>query len=131
MAFLAVAFASALNNVSQLHDFAATLAGVSQQERGGLAALELARDRVNPNLELTPENSDVDWLGLLDAGSFLSAVDAYGSPAYSAAELASAPENARVAADKVSGAALSVGAVFGAQRRFSLHRGQPQERARR
>ena len=88
---------------------AATLAGFTQQERGSLAALELARDRVDPGLELTEENSDVDWLGLLDAGSYLSAVDAYGSPAYSPAELAGAPERGRVAADKVSGAALGIG----------------------
>ena len=108
-AVLAVALASALSNGTQLHDFAATLAGFSQQERGSLAALELARDRVDPNLELTTENSGVDWLGLLDAGSYLSAADAYGSPAYPPDHLAQAPENTRVSADKVSAAALRVG----------------------
>jgi hypothetical protein len=70
--------------------------------------LELARDRVDPALELNQQNSDVDYIGLLDAGSYLSVVDAYGSPAYTAAELPSAPEPARIAADKVSGAALGI-----------------------
>ena len=81
------------------------LAGFAQQERGGLAALELARGQVSPDLELTEQNSGVDYLGLLDAGSYFSAIDAYGSPAYTPAELASAPEPARVSADMVSAAA--------------------------
>ena len=72
------------------------------------AALELTRGRVDPRFELTEENSDVDYLELLDAGSYFSAVDAYGSPAYTPAELASASEAARVAADKVFAAALGV-----------------------
>jgi hypothetical protein len=105
---LGVAVMAALSNYTTLRDAANGLAGIAQKERGGLAALELARDRVDPGLKLTPENSDVDYLGLLDAGSYLSAVDAYGSPAYSPAELADASEVARVAADKVSGAVLGI-----------------------
>jgi hypothetical protein len=105
---IAVAVMSALSNYTRLRDAANGLAGIAQQTRGGLAALELARDGVDPGLELTTQNSDVDYLGLMDAGSYLSAVDAFGSPAYSPAELASAPEPARVAADKVSGAALGI-----------------------
>jgi hypothetical protein len=108
MVILAVAVAAALSNYTQLRDAAGGLAGIAQKERGGLAALELARDQVDPGLVLTPENSDVDYLGLTDAGAYLSAVDAFGSPAYSPAELAGAPEVGRVAADKVSGAALGI-----------------------
>ena len=107
-AVVAVASAAALMNLTSLRDAVPTLVTMAQQERGGLAALELARDRVDPALALDPQNSDVDYLGLLDAGSYLSAVDAYGSPAYTPAELAGAPEVARVAADKVSGAALRI-----------------------
>jgi hypothetical protein len=108
-AVVAVASAAAVANVTSLRDAVPTLATIAQQERGGLAALELARDRVDPALLLVPQNSDVDYLGhQLDAGSYLSAVDAYGSPAYTPAELAGAPEDARVAADKVSGAALRI-----------------------
>ncbi|HEY1237569.1 MAG TPA: hypothetical protein VGE91_04480 [Solirubrobacterales bacterium] len=107
-AILAVAILATLSNVTKLKDAAAGLAGIAQQTRGGLAALELARDTVDPALELNQQNSGVDYIDLLDAGSYLSAVDAYGSPAYSAAELPGAPEPARIAADKVSGAALRI-----------------------
>jgi hypothetical protein len=108
IAILVVSVAATLNNFTQLRDAANGLAGIAQQERGGLAALELARNQVDPGLVLTPQNSDVDYLGLVDARSYFSAVDAYGSPAYSPEELAGAPEVARVAADKVSGAALGI-----------------------
>jgi len=101
-------FAAAAANGARLHDAAGGLTAFAQKERGGLAALELARDRVDPHLELTQENSGVDYLGLLDAGSYLSAVDAYGSPAYTPAELVTAPESARSAADMVSAAALGI-----------------------
>jgi hypothetical protein len=111
VAVLAVALAASLANVSRLKDAAHGLQGIAQQQRGGLAALELARDQVSPDLELTEANSGVDYLGLLDAGSYLSAVDAFGSPAYSAAELPTAPEAGRVAADRVSALALRVGLV--------------------
>jgi hypothetical protein len=100
---------AALANAPELFDASDGLADQSVREKGGLAALELSRDQVDPGLELTEENSDVNYLLLLDAGSYLSAVDSYGSPAYSPEELASAPEPARVAADKVFGAALGLG----------------------
>ena len=103
-----VATAAAVSNLSQLRDSANGLAGIAEQERGGLAALELTRGRVDPGLELTQQNSEVDYLNLLDAGSYLSAVDAYGSPAYTPAELVRSPETARVAADKGFGTALGV-----------------------
>jgi hypothetical protein len=108
IALLALAVSSALANFTRLRDAAHGLEGIAEQERGGLAALELAREVVDPGLVLTPDNSDVDYLNLVDAGSYLSAVDAYGSPAYRPAELAGAPEVARVAADKVSAAALRI-----------------------
>jgi hypothetical protein len=104
-----VGFAAALSNAPELNDAAKGIAGLAQQERGGLAALELTRDRVDPGLTLTEENSDVNYLLEVTAGSYLAAVDAHGSPAYTAAELETASEPARVAADKVFGAALRVG----------------------
>ena len=107
-AIVVVAAAAALANASRLRDAAHGLEGIAQQQRGGLAALELTRDEVDPELELTEENSDVDYLGLLDAGSYLSAADEDGSPAYSPQELETAPEAARIAADKVFGAALAL-----------------------
>jgi hypothetical protein len=111
VAVLAVALAAGVANLSLLKTNAHGLQGIAQQQRGGLAAIELARDVVSPDLQLTQENSGVDYLGLLDAGSYLSAVDAFGSPAYSAAELPNAPEAGRVAADRVSALALQVALV--------------------
>jgi hypothetical protein len=104
-----VGAAAALANGVRLRDAAHTLAGIAQQQRGDLAALELLRGQVAPEFELTEENSGVDYLGTLDAGSYFSAVDAYGSPAYTPAELATAPEAGRVGADKVFASALGVG----------------------
>ena len=108
-AVLAVAAVAAIANLSTLHDaWAGIFANLGRYQRADLAALELSRDSVDPSFELTQENSGVDYLGLMDAGSYFSAVDAYGSPAYSPDELAAAPENARAAADQVFAAALGV-----------------------
>jgi hypothetical protein len=105
---LAVACAAALANVSTLRDAANGLAGIARQEKGGLAALQLTRGVVDPHFHLTQENSDVDYLLLLRADRYFSAVDDWGSPAYTPAELASSSEESRVAADKVFAAALNV-----------------------
>jgi hypothetical protein len=108
IALVLVGAAAAMVNGVRLGDTANGLAGIAQQQRGGLGALELTRGRVDPHFELTEQNSDVDYLGALDAGSYFSAIDAYGSPAYTPTELASSSERARVAADKVFAAALGV-----------------------
>ena len=109
IALVLVAAAAAMVNVMRLRDAANGLAGIAQQQRGGLGALELTRGRVDPHFELTEQNSDVDYLRILDAGSYFSAIDAYGSPAYTPAELDSSSERARVAADKVFASALGAG----------------------
>jgi hypothetical protein len=100
--------AAAIINGTQLRDAARGLANIAEQQRGGLGGLELARGRVSPSFELTEQNSGVDYLGFLNAGSYFSAIDAYGSPAYSSAELVGAPISARVSADTVSAAALGL-----------------------
>jgi hypothetical protein len=115
VAIVAVGVAAAVVNGERLREAANGLAGIAQQQRGGLAALELARGLVPSGFELTEQNSGVDYLGLLDAGSYFSAIDEYGSPAYTPSELAAAPESGRVAADKVSAAALGVGLQPGGQ----------------
>jgi hypothetical protein len=76
--------------------------------RADLSALEIAADTVRPGFTLTPENSDFNYFGFVEAGSYLSAADKFGSPAYTSAELTAAPEPARVVADKVLAAALRV-----------------------
>jgi hypothetical protein len=81
----------------------------SDQLRAQLAAIEIARDRVQPGLAFG------GLFAPIDAGSYLSAVDAYGSPAYSESELASSPEAARVAADNllVLGLGIELGSKQG------------------
>jgi hypothetical protein len=108
LAVLAVGAAAALGNLATLHQGYRALANNSEVVRGGLTGLEVAADRVAPGLVLNPENSDFNYFTLLKAGPYLSAEETFGSPAYSEAELASAPERARVAADKVLAAALPI-----------------------
>jgi len=82
----------------------------SQIERADLAALEIARDSVPPDFVLSEELADTGYVAV-EAGPYLSARDAYGSPGYSAAELAKAPAKARVPADKVLAASLGIALV--------------------
>jgi hypothetical protein len=105
---VAVAVAAAAANLSLLHRSWVGLTQFGELQPGGLAALEIARDEIDPRFLLTSENSGVDYLGELDAGSYLSAADEFGSPAYTEAELAGASEIARVAADQVFGAGLEI-----------------------
>jgi hypothetical protein len=77
----------------------------SEIERADLGAVEIARDMVEPGFLLEEDIADTNYV-TVDAGSYLSARDAYGSPAYTPEEIAAAPEPARVAADKVLAAAL-------------------------
>jgi hypothetical protein len=79
----------------------------SQIIRGNLTALEIARNTVDPSFYLEEEFADTGF-DHIDAGSYLSAVDAYGSPAYTVDELRTSPEFARFAADKVLLNALRV-----------------------
>jgi hypothetical protein len=106
---VSVAVLAALANVSALHtNWSRDFTGFGRLQRAGLAAVELSRDTVAPEFQLTEQNSGVDYLGYLDAGSYLSAVDAYGSPAYSLDELAASAEDARIAADQVFTAAHGI-----------------------
>ena len=108
VATLAVAAAATVANLSVLSQAYDRYRGAVPVIRGGLAGLEVAADTVDPAFRLTGENSGFDYFTLVDAGSYLSAVQEYGSPAYDPSELATAPESGRVAADKVLAAALPV-----------------------
>jgi hypothetical protein len=108
LATMAVGAVAAMGNLETLHQAYRALSGSSQVVRGGLAGLEIAADRVDPDLVLTPENSDFNYFTLVKAGPYLSAADKFGSPAYSESELSGAPGSARVAADKVLAAALPI-----------------------
>ena len=113
LATFAVAGAAALSNLAILHDGYRSSDGRLDDLRGGLGGLEVAADRVNPKLVLTPANSDFNYFNQVTAGPYLSASRKFGSPAYSQSELASAPESAREAADKVLAAALPISLLPG------------------
>ena len=100
----------------------------SQLIRADLAALEIGGP-VNPSFVLTREVSPAPYFDIA-AGSYLSAAQTWGSPAYTQSELPAAPESSRVEADKVLGAILGlrltrVGAVHRAcqSRRAALAAG--------
>ncbi len=106
VAVFAVVGSISISNLSALHQSYRSLVAATTVVRGGLGGLEIAADTVRPGFLLTQENSDFPHFNLVDAGSYLSAVDKFGSPAYSPAQLAAAPEPGRVAADKVLASAL-------------------------
>jgi hypothetical protein len=110
VAVFAVVAAAVAGNLSTLHRAYQALHASVPLTRGDLAGLEIASATVDPELVLTPENSNNEYLGVIDAGSYLSAERKFGSPAYNMTELAAAPESARVAADKVLAAALHLAA---------------------
>lgn len=104
----AIAAAATAANFSTLHDSYDAYRVATSIVRSDLAALEIARDGVDPDFVLTPENSGFEYFGYVVAGPYLSAADDFGSPAYSPGELEAAPEVARADADKVLAAALPV-----------------------
>jgi hypothetical protein len=76
--------------------------------RADLGAIEIAAASVEPTFTLPPEISGTSFLNEIEAGEYLEAVREYGSPAYSPAELARAPEAGRKQADLVLANALPV-----------------------
>jgi hypothetical protein len=89
----------------------------SDMLRGELAAIEIAGDRVDPGLVVVSATAPIE------AGAYLSAANAYGSPAYSESELASSREWVRGAADQVMvrGLGIRLGSETGSRSRSSGH----------
>jgi hypothetical protein len=81
--------------------------------RSDLGAIEIAAATVEPGFRLPPEISGTPFLNEIEAGEYLRAVGEYGSPAYSSAELAEAPEEGRRQADLVLANALPLGIETG------------------
>ncbi|HEX3041687.1 MAG TPA: hypothetical protein VHP56_06320 [Solirubrobacterales bacterium] len=81
--------------------------------RSDLAAIEIASRTVEPPFRLSPEVAGTAYLNEIEAGEYLQAVDEYGSPAYSPAALAAAPEEGREQADLVLANALPLGIETG------------------
>jgi len=104
----AVTIVAAGSNVVPLRDGHDFLEGQTVLTRADLAAIEIARDSVDPSFGLTPEVAGTPFLIDVTAGEYLEAVDEHGSPAYTPGELATAPEYGRVQADVVLAGALPV-----------------------
>jgi hypothetical protein len=104
---LVVVAASVASNSLFLHEAYESYASSTEIVRGNLTALEIARDTVDPSFFLEEEFADTGF-DHIDAGSYFAAVDDFGSPAYTIAELQRSSEPARFAADKVLLNALRV-----------------------
>lgn len=100
-----VAAAAIAGNIYVLHQSYESYRYTSQLEKADLGAVEIARDTVEPGFVLSEELGDTAYVHV-EAGAYLSARDAFGSPAYTSEELAEAPQPARFAADKVLFGAL-------------------------
>ena len=82
--------------------------------RSDLGAIEIAERTVDPAFGLPPEIAGSSFLNEIQAGEYLTAVEEYGSPAYTPAELARAPEAGRRQADVVLAHALPLSIEAGA-----------------
>jgi hypothetical protein len=99
---------SVASNLDQLHDaYEGTYHPISQLEKAGLGALDIAEGTVEPGFVLSEDVVDTGFVNV-DAGSYFAARDRYGSPAYTEAEIAASPQFVRYAADKVLFGALGI-----------------------
>jgi hypothetical protein len=89
--------AAVLSNAGTLRDGGRYLRDQARVARANLGALELSRDDVGPRY-IARGFPGYPFIYLL-AGPYFEAADDWGTPAFSPAELASAPENARLNAD--------------------------------
>jgi hypothetical protein len=101
LAALAVGGLAAIANLAVLHKNYQGLADLATRERGALTGFEVGGASADPAFRTGPGNTDITSLNSVEVGPYLSAVNAFGSPAYGASELPNAPEEARVAADQL------------------------------
>jgi hypothetical protein len=104
---LVVVAASVASNGLFMHEAYESYAGSTEIVRGNLTAMEIARNTVDPAFFLEEEFADTGF-DHIDAASYFAAVDDFGSPAYTIAELRESSEATRFAADKVLLNALRV-----------------------
>ena len=104
---VAVAAIAVVGNLAGLGNGRAVIRSASQLQRADFTAVEIARDSVAPEFTIGSELAGAPLYG--DAALYLSAVDAYGSPAYTGEALVGAPEPARDGADRTLAAALGIG----------------------
>jgi hypothetical protein len=99
----AVTAAAVVSGVFFLHDGYRIRRTESDIERARLAALDIARPSVSPDREVA-----IELFTGFAAGTYYSAADAFGSPAYTESQLATSAEENRVAADGMFGAILGI-----------------------
>jgi hypothetical protein len=104
---LVVTGAAVVSNVYFLDQSATSYERTSDLISADLAAVEIARDHIEPGFILTEDIADTGYVHVY-AQSYLDAADDYGSPADTEPDLAAATEPARVAADKVLARALGL-----------------------
>lgn len=121
---LVVVAAAVASNGLFMHEAYKSYVSSTELVRGNLTALEIARGTVDPAFFLEEEFADTGF-DHIDAGSYFSAVDAYGSPAYTIEELESSSEPARFAADKILLNALRVAPQPGAPLPAAAARAKP------
>jgi hypothetical protein len=108
----AVAVMAVASNLVPLHHGSTWLKEQTVLTRSDLAAMEIASRTIPPEFSLgSVEVTGTASLALVNAGLYFEAKHRWGSPAYSQAELESAPETGRHYADLVLGAALPVSTV--------------------
>lgn len=98
-------------NLVILKDGRNALREQAELTRADTAAIEIARRTVPADFQLAPPTAGTTTLINVFAGTYLGAVDEHGSPAYTQAELAAAPELARRQADIVLAQALPLSTV--------------------
>jgi hypothetical protein len=102
----AVAAIAVASNLAFFREGDRWLEHLSVLTRADTAAIEIARRTVHPEFFLNPEVAGTGALITIDARRYLALVEDHGSPAYTPAELAAAPEFARRQADVVLSQAL-------------------------
>ncbi len=99
-------------NLAQMKDGRDWLKEQSVFTRSDLAAMEIARGRIDPTFTLGSfEVAGTASLSIVEAGKYFEAVDRWGSPAYTPAELESAPQPGRHYADIVLSQVLPISTV--------------------
>lgn len=99
-------------NVAELRVGGHLFGAEGETNRATLAALELARDRVDPNLAVEDSSTTHSHPDMLfPAWAYFDAAADFGSPAFDEAELAASGEQAREAADQELVRALGIEAA--------------------
>jgi hypothetical protein len=107
----AVLAVSLVANVDEMREGGGYFRTEASYNRAELAALELVRNRVSPDTLVEEPSSALLPHGdmIISAGNYFDAIDDFGSPAYSEAELAAAGPLQRAAADQELGRVLGIG----------------------